>query len=101
MQARLYQPAKTAMQQGRGNSGRWLLEFVQDQARRIEPLMGWTSSGDTKQQLRLWFDTREEGEAYCQRNAIMVAVEEPHKRKVVPKAYADNFAYHRPFPWTH
>lgn len=101
MQARLFQPAKTAMQQGRGNAGRWLLEFEQDQARRIEPLMGWTSSGDTKQQLRLWFDTREEGEAYCLRNGIMVAVEEPHERKIRPKAYADNFAYQRPFPWTH
>lgn len=101
MQARLFQPAKTAMQQGRGNAGRWLLEFEQDQARRIEPLMGWTSSGDTKQQLRLWFDTREEGEAYCLRNGIMVAVEEPHERKIRSKAYADNFAYQRPFPWTH
>lgn len=101
MQARLFQPAKTAMQQGRGNTDRWLLEFEQDQARRIEPLMGWTSSGDTKQQLRLWFDTREEGEAYCQRNGIMVTVEEPQERKVRPKAYADNFAYQRPFPWTH
>ncbi len=101
MQARLYQPAKTAMQQGQGNSRRWLLEFEQEAPRRIEPLMGWTSSSDTKQQLRLWFDSREEGEAYCQRHGIMVSVQEPHRRKVQPKAYADNFAYHRPFPWTH
>ncbi len=101
MQARLYQPAKTVMQQGRGNSQRWLLEFEQEERRRIEPLMGWTSSGDTQQQLRLWFDTLEEGEAYCRRRGIMYSVEQPKQRKVLPKAYADNFAYKRPFPWTH
>ncbi len=101
MQARLFQPPKTAMQSGHGNARRWLLEFEQAQPRRIEPLMGWTSSSDTKQQLRLWFETREEGEAYCQRNGIMVTVEEPKERKVRPKAYADNFAYKRAFPWTH
>ncbi len=101
MQARLYQPAKTAMQQGFGNSRRWLLEFERETAQRIEPLMGWTSSADTRQQLRLWFDTLEEGEAYCQRHGIMYSVEKTHERQVRPKAYADNFSYHRPFPWTH
>ncbi|MEO1191319.1 MAG: ETC complex I subunit [Pseudomonadota bacterium] len=101
MQARLFQPAKTAMQQGRGKIQRWLLEFEPEEARRIEPLMGWTSSGDTKQQLRLWFESREEGEAYCQRHGIMVIVEETQERSVKPKAYADNFLYNRAFPWTH
>ncbi|GAB5469627.1 MAG: ETC complex I subunit [Rhodospirillales bacterium] len=101
MQARLFQPAKTAMQQGRGKIQRWLLEFEPEQARRIEPLMGWTSSGDTKQQLRLWFDSQEEGEAYCQRHGIMYTVERTQERQVRAKAYADNFAYRRAFPWTH
>lgn len=101
MQARLYQPAKTAMQSGRKNTERWLLEFERQQPQRIEPLMGWTASGDTRQQLRLWFDTLEEAEAYCRRHGIMYTVEQPHEHRVKPKAYADNFAYSRPFPWTH
>ena len=63
--------------------------------------MGWTSSSDTRQQLGLWFDSLEEAEAYCRRNGIMYAVEQPQERAVRPKAYADNFAYRRPFPWTH
>jgi len=103
MQARIFQPPKTAMQQGRARTDRWLLEFEPQQPRKIEPLMGWTSSGDTRQQLRLWFDTREEAEAYCQRQGIMYVVEAPetNARKVQPKAYGDNFAYGRAFPWTH
>ena len=101
MQARLYQPAKTAMQQGQGKTRRWLLEFEQETPRHIEPLMGWTSSSDTKQQLSLWFDSLEEAEAYCRRSGIMYGVEQPQERAVRPKSYADNFAYRRPFPWTH
>ena len=47
--------------------------------------MGWTTSGDTRQQLRLWFDTREEAIAYAEREGIAYRVEEPHE----PKRRAD------------
>ena len=53
MKVRIYRPAKTAMQSGRGNTRRWLLEFEPGEARRVEPLMGWTSSGDTRRQVRI------------------------------------------------
>lgn len=101
MLARIYRPSKTAMQSGQANTRRWVLEFEPDEADRIEPLMGWTSSGDTRRQVRLTFDTREEAVAYAKANGIPHQVMATHERKRKSKSYADNFAYDRRQPWTH
>jgi hypothetical protein len=101
MVARIYKPARTAMQSGQGNAKRWTLEFEPEAPRQIEPLMGWTSSSDMKQQLCLRFDTKEEAIAYCGRRGIPYQVfepREPARRKI---AYADNFGYRRQGQWTH
>ena len=63
--------------------------------------MGWTSSGDTHQQVRLWFDTQEEAVAYARANGIAFQLFPPQERRPIIKAYADNFAYQRKAPWTH
>jgi hypothetical protein len=101
MTARIFKPAKTAMQSGTAKTKEWVLEYEPDQPRAVEPLMGWTSSSDMKQQLSLRFDTREEAVAYCERRGIPYQVAEPKepKRRVI--AYADNFGYGRRMPWTH
>ena len=46
MSARIYQPTRNAMQSGQGKTKKWILEFSQSEVRNIDPLMGWTSSGD-------------------------------------------------------
>ena len=74
MTARIYKPAKTAMQSGQANTRSWVLEFDLEEPRRVEPLMGWTSSGDMRQQLRLRFETQEEAVAYCERHGIAYQV---------------------------
>ncbi len=101
MQVRIYQPPKTAMQSGQANTRRWLLEFEPESARQVEPLMGWTSSGDTKEQIRLWFDTAEEAVAYARKRGLMYTLETPQESRMRPKAYADNFRYERVGRWTH
>ncbi len=101
MTARIIKPARTAMQSGSANTKDWLLVFEPEQPRIIEPLMGWTSSGDMKQQLRLSFDTKEEAIAYCERHGIPYQVFETKQAARRPMAYADNFAYDRRLPWTH
>ena len=101
MQVRIYRPTKTAMQSGQAGTRRWVLEFEPAAARRVEPLMGWTSSADTKSQLRLRFDSKEEAVAYAEKRGLMYVIDEPAERQPVPKAYADNFRYRRLFPWTH
>src|SRR5258707_751246 len=53
MMARIYKPARTAMQSGAAKTKEWVLEYEPEQPRQIEPLMGWTSSGDMRQQVQL------------------------------------------------
>src|SRR3954468_1529220 len=63
MAARIYKPAKTAMQSGTAKTKDWVLDYEPEQPRVVEPLMGWTSSGDMRQQVRLQFETKEEAVA--------------------------------------
>jgi hypothetical protein len=101
MVARIYKPAKTAMSSGLGKTRKWYLDFEPENALTIEPLMGWTSSSDTKRQVRLSFDTKEEAIAYAERYGIEFVVSDPKERKRNKMAYADNFKYDRRTPWTH
>jgi hypothetical protein len=101
MTARIYRPARTAMQSGNANTKEWVLDYEPEQPRAVEPLMGWTSSGDMKQQLRLQFDTKEEAIAYCERNGVAYQIFDPPTIKRQRISYADNFAYTRRTPWTH
>jgi hypothetical protein len=101
MVARIYKPARTAMQSGQAKTKEWLLVYEPEVARQIEPLMGWTASSDMKQQLRLSFASQEEAVAYAERHRIPFRVfepKEPARRKI---AYADNFSFRRVGQWTH
>jgi hypothetical protein len=101
MLARIYIPAKSAMQSGRAKSKEWVLEFEPASARRPDPLMGWTVSADMNGQVRMLFDTREEAVTYAQRHGIPFELLAPHQQKRIVKAYADNFAFTRKESWTH
>ena len=101
MVARIYKPAKTAMQSGTAKTKEWVLDYEPEQPREIEPLMGWTSSGDMRQQLQLRFSSAQEAVAYAERHGIPYQVFEtkPPARRTM--AYADNFAFKRRDAWTH
>ncbi len=101
MLARIYRPSKSAMQSGMAKTQAWVLEFEPASARRIDPLMGWTSSSDMEGQVRLTFETSDEAVAYAQSHQIPFQLIEPQDRKKIIKAYADNFAPGRKQPWTH
>lgn len=103
MRARIYQPAKTAMQSGSAKTHQWVLEFAPASEREVDPLMGWTSSTDTQSQVRLRFETRAAAEAYATENLIEYDLVEPKPRKAVirPRGYGENFATDRKGAWTH
>lgn len=101
MVARIYRPAKTAMQSGKNNSKKWVLVYEPETPREVEPLMGYTASADTKQQVRLRFDTREEAEAYAKRAGLAYWVQPAHDATPKRVSYSDNFRYDRRQPWTH
>jgi len=101
MLAKIYRPARNAMQSGTATSQDWVLEFDSQTARTVDPLMGWISSADTNTQVRMTFATREEAIDYARRQGMAFQVAEPREAKRVIKAYADNFAAVRKRPWTH
>lgn len=101
MTARIYRPAKTAMQSGQAKTKQWVLDYEPDQPSEVEPLMGWTSSTDMKRQVSLRFDTKEEAVAYCERNGIAYQVFESKRSGRRGMSYADNFAQSRRGAWTH
>ena len=98
---RIYRPAKTAMQSGRANTRRWVVEFEPGAPQRPDPLMGWTGSGDTRSQVRLKFPSREGAVAYAERRGLAYRVEEPRERTLRARSYADNFRAGRDGNWTH
>jgi hypothetical protein len=101
MLARIYKPAKTAMQSGAAKTRLWVLDYEPEEPRVVESLMGWTSSGDMKSQVRLRFATKDEAVAYCEKHGIPYQVTEA---KTAPRhglSYADNFAFTRRGAWTH
>ena len=101
MRARIYRPAKNAMQSGKARTKQWVLEYEPQSPRTLDPLMGWTGSRDMRQQVCLEFDTAEEAVAYATREGIPHQVFEPHLPSQKSKSYADNFRFDRKIPWSH
>ncbi len=94
-QARIYRPAKTAMQSGKAGTHRWVLEYAPESRRTPDPLMGWSSADDTLNEVRLRFATREEAIEFAQKEGIDYAVAPPRDARFRAKSYADNFRYDR------
>ncbi len=91
MSARIYQRSKNALQSGKARTDEWVLEFVPSEARRADPLMGWTGSGDTQVQVKLNFAELAAAKAYAAKNGIDYSVLETAPKKLKLQAYADNF----------
>jgi hypothetical protein len=101
MTVRIYRPSRTATQSGRAGTDKWILEFEPASRREPDPLMGWTSSADTRTQLRLSFDSEAEAVAFAKKEGLPYRLIEPKERRLRSKAYADNFRYDRVGRWTH
>ena len=101
MTARIFKPARSATQSGAATSKLWKLVYEPASPLEIEPLMGWTASGDMNRQIKLSFATKDEAVAYAERNGLAYRVEEP--KPVVQKtfSYSDNFKSTRAGQWTH
>jgi ETC complex I subunit conserved region len=101
MAARIYRPAKTAMQSGTAKTRQWVLDYEPEQPREIDPLMGWSSSGDMRQQVRLRFATAEEAVAYAEQHGIAYQLIDATTSSRRTMSYSDNFAFKRRGSWTH
>jgi len=93
MKVRIYRPSKNTMQSGLGKTKIWLLEYERESTIGPEPLMGWTASGDTNNQVRLKFPSAEQAVAYAQEKGWEYSLDPAHERIVRPRNYVDNFRY--------
>ena len=89
------------MQSGKARTKKWVLEYEQESPRAIDPLMGWTSTDDMHQQVRVEFGSVGEATAYAESNGIAYQVFKPHNPLLKAKSYLDNFRFDRKIPWTH
>ncbi|CAA9272818.1 MAG: hypothetical protein AVDCRST_MAG08-3279 [uncultured Acetobacteraceae bacterium] len=99
--ARIYVPPRSTMISGKGRTHGWVLEFEPAERQQPGPFMGWVGSGDTEDQVRPHFGTRDEAMAYAEANGLTYKAEEPKPVVFRPKSYADNFRFGRTDNWTH
>src|SRR2546429_8197140 len=84
--ARIFKPAKNAMQSGRAQTRKWVLEYEPATPRRPEPLMGWASAEDTLDQISLRFATLDEALAYAAKHGLDYTIITPHAETEKPKS---------------
>ena len=89
------------MQSGKSKSSGWILEFEASAPRKIDPLMGYTTSSDMNSQVKLQFDSLEAAKDYATRNGLAYSVQMPQKAKRRAMSYAENFSSDHSLPWTH
>ena len=88
--ALIYKPSKTAMQSGVKKFDKWIVEFLTDKP-GINPLMGWESSTDTFNSVKLEFKTKELAIEYSKKNKIEYELIDSKNKKIIKKSYSDNF----------
>ena len=91
MKAKIFKPAKTAMQSGRSKFNKWVLKFSDKKNQLKDTMMGWNGGSSTISQIELKFSSKEEAVNYAKKNGIVYEVLETRERKVINKSYADNF----------
>ena len=101
MTIKIYKPSKSSMQSGLRKTKQWLAEYISEKDKTKDSLMGWNSSSDTKEQIKIFFDTKEQAIEWSKKNNEQFIVIEPKDRKIKPKNYASNFDMNRKEPWTH
>jgi hypothetical protein len=101
MTVRIYKPAKSAMQSGKG-SDEWVVALDAASSVAVDPLMGWSGSTNTAKQVALNFPTKDDAVRYAQDAGLAyVVIEEAPRAKPGRRSYADNFKYGRIGSWTH
>ena len=101
MTIKIYKPSKTSMQSGLGKTKQWLAEYISESPKVKDNLMGWNSSLDTKSQIKIFFETKEQAINWAKQNKYQYFVQESQSRNIKPKNYASNFDINRKEPWTH
>lgn len=88
---RIYCKSRETSQSGLGTAGTWILEPVRPSQQSPEPLMGWTQSGDTLNQVKMEFPTQAKAEAFAKAQGWRYTSGKQNIRKVKPRNYGQGF----------
>lgn len=91
-QVLIYRPARSAMQSGEAETTKWQVDFDAQQ-KWENPMIGWASSDDPVQALRLRFDTAEQAESFCRKQGWDYQIAKEPVSRLEPRSYGDNFKY--------
>ena len=91
-ECRIFKPTKSAMQSGKANTKKWILEFEPTKSQK-DRLMGWVGSSKTTDQIRITFNSKDEAISFAKKNNLKARVDEPKKRNILKKNYSDNFSF--------
>jgi hypothetical protein len=98
--ARIYSPSKTAMQSGKAKTGEWILQYDTCEDQFEDPVMGWTGSTSTLNQVTFYFDTLGEAISFSLERGLDFRLysntEKPNLDPPQKKSYADNFRHNKP-----
>ncbi len=105
MRARIFQPARSAMQSGTAKTHEWFLEMAPQAPKKRDPLMGWSGSKGVAGQIKMRFASKEEAVRYAEEKGwayeVIEAAARKRKPNIRPMGYAENFTPNRRTPWTH
>lgn len=94
--AKIYKPARNAMQSGWENVGVWKID-LDNRERWENPNIGWCSSADplSNISMQLNFASMDDAVNFCEKNRWSYEICEPQEREIKPKAYGANFSWNK------
>ncbi|MCX8500178.1 MAG: ETC complex I subunit [Alphaproteobacteria bacterium] len=91
----IFRRPKNAMQSGRAQTAEYCLNFDPTPPPVSDPLMGWTSSSDTRSQIHLKFKSLEDALNYAKTQGLRPVITQGSEQKLRLQSYADNFKHDR------
>lgn len=92
MKVRIFRQTKSAMQSGRRNAKKWMVEpIAENNIRSVNPVMGWVSASDTSSQFRFEFSSQEEAVKFAESRNFKYEIDAPKEATIKVKSYAANF----------
>ena len=92
---RIFQPTRNTMQSGSAKGTKWRIDFdiLQGGGRWENPLMGWASSADYIQGLRMSFRSKEDAIHFAEKQGWDYYVQQPTVKRIPNKNYSENYMY--------
>ena len=92
MIVKIYKNYQIPTQSGKANTKEWVMEFLSNDDRFQEQIMGWTGSVNMyANEVKLHFKNKEEAINFAKENKLEFFVQESTEQKFTVKSYINNY----------